>query len=270
MSNRLKHKELRGRFSVGALILTLAVSAGAFGCTTNHVQSAGEPATITLAGGSAASPAVIRPATAGAAPMISTGAVDPSVDAIAVLEANRGYQGRVLGPAAPGNTTVGISQQFATGQFVPPAVYLGAPQTINSSINSVAVPAIVSGAGEGVAVAAGIGGGLVASASAAPVVTNGVVPGANFGVTGVSNATATGIAGTATPATNIAGGTNLVAGTAVASAPNTASTVLATPAFGTSARLNVNTSPVVGTRAATSVRVETSSSGRTVVTNSNP
>lgn len=269
MSNHLKNQELRGRFSVGALILTLAVSAGAFGCTTNHVQSAGEPATITMAGGSAASRAVITPATAGAPPMISTGAVDPSVDAIAVLEASRGYQGRVLGPAAPGNNTVGISQQYATGQFVPPAVYLGAPQTINSSISSVAVPAVVSGAGEGAVVAAGMGGGLVASATAAPVVPNALNTGANFGVTGASNATATGIAGSATPATSIAGGTNLVAGTAIASAP-TASSVLATPTIGTSARLNVNTSPVVGTRSATGVRVETSSSGRTVVTNSNP
>ncbi len=246
MSNRLKNRELRGRFSVGALILTLAVSAGASGCTTNHVQSAGEPATITMAGGSAAPRAVITPATAGAPPMISTGAVDPSVDAIAVLEANRGYQGRVLGPAAPGNNAVGISQQYATGQFVPPAAYLGAPQTINSSVNSVAVPAIVSGAAEGVAV---VEGGFVASATAAPVVPNTAVTGANFGVTGVSNATATGIAGSATPA---------------------ASSVLATPTLGTSARLNVNPPPVVGTRAATGVRVETSSSGRTVVTNSNP
>src|SRR5688500_7615889 len=141
MSNLLKTDELRGRLSVGALIPTLAVSAGAFGCTTNHVQRAGEPAMMTMAGGSAASRAVITPATAGAPPMISS-AVDSSVDAIAVLEASRGYQGRVLGPAAPGNNAAGISQQHATGQFVPPAAYLGAPSTINSSINSVGgVPA---------------------------------------------------------------------------------------------------------------------------------
>lgn len=248
MSNQLKNQELRRRFSAGALILTMAVSAGAFGCTTNHVQRAGEPATITMAGGSAASRAVITPATAGAPPMISTGAVDPSVDAIAVLEANRGYQGRVLGPAAPGNNAAGISQQYATGQFVSPAA-LGAAPTVNSSVNAASgVPAIVSGAGEVVAVGVGVGGGLVASATAAPVLPNTVVTGANFGVTGVSNATATGIAGAATPA----------------------STVLATPTTGTSARLNVNTTAAVGTRAATGVRVETSPAGRTVVTNSNP
>lgn len=246
MSNQLKKRELRGRFSVGALILTVAISGGAFGCTTSHLQTAGEPATITMAGGSAASRAVITPATAGAPPMISTGAVDPSVDAIAVLEANRGFQGRVLGPAAPGNTTAGTSQQIATGQFVPPAVYLGVPQTINSSISSVPVPAIVSGAGEGVLV--GVGGGLVASATTAPVLPNTVVTGANFGVTGASNATATGIAGAATPITN----------------------VLATPTIGTAARLNVDNTAIAATRAATAVRVETSTSGRTVVTNSNP
>ena len=200
MSNQLKNRELRGRFGVGALILTMAISAGATGCSTHYVQSAaGEPATITTAGGSAASRAVITPATAGAPPMIS-GAVDPSVDAIAVLEASRAFQGRVLGPAAPGDNTAGISQQYATGQFVPPAVYLGG----------------------------------------------------------------------ATPTMSIAGGTNLVVGTGVAAAPATGSTVLATPTLGTSARLSVNTTAVVGTPAATGVRVETSPAGRTVVTNSKP
>lgn len=235
MSNQLKNRELRRRLSVSALILTMALSAGAFGCTTNHVQSAGEPATTPMAGGSAASRAVITPATAGAPPMISA-AVDPSVDAIAVLEASRGFQGRVLGPAAPGSNSAGIPQQYATGQFVPPAVHLGS---------------------------------LVASATAAPVQPGTTVAG-NFGVTGVSNATATGIAGGAMPPANIAGGTNLVVGTGIAAAPATASSVLATPTLGTSARLNVNNPAAVGTGAATGVRLETSPTGGTVVTNSKP
>lgn len=242
MSNQLKINHLRGRFNVGALILTTALSAGAWGCTTNHLQSAGEPATITMTGGSAASRGVIKPATAGAPPMISTGAVAPSVDAIAVLEANRGFQGRLLGPAAPGNNSAGISQRKATGQSVPASMAGG-----------------------------GVAGGLVASASTAPVLSDNGAPSANFGVTGVSNTAATMIAGTTMPTTSIAGGTNLAVGTGVVSAaPTAASSVLATPTHGASARLNVDNTAAAATRGSTGVRLVTSSTGRTVVTNSNP
>jgi hypothetical protein len=173
--------------------------------------------------------------------MISA-AVDPGVDAIAVLEASRGFEGRVLGPASPGNGTT-TSQQVATGQFISPAVNL---VPVGSAVGSVV---------GGTSVVAGV--------------TSPAASGANFGVTGLSNATATGIAATTTPGTNmtaatIAGGTGLpVTGTGVAP-------VLSAPTAGTNARLSVDNTAVAATRSGPTVRVETAPSGGTVVTNSNP
>ena len=261
MSNLLKIQASSGRFGMGALVVILALTAGAFGCTSNYVERAGDPAIVTPSSGSLASAAVTLPGTASAVPMIS-GGVDPAIDAIAVLEANRGFEGRVLGPAAPGNG-VSLSQQYATGQFTPPAAYLGAAPTVNRSVNSDPVPAIVSGAGvNGVVVNAGTS--VAASAVVAPGLPNSVAAGTNFGVTGVSNATATGIAGSATPAP-LSGTTVLGTGTGVTVAPTSLSSVAATPALGTSPRLNIG-----NPAATTGVRVETSATGRTVVTNSNP
>src|SRR5687767_1930668 len=229
MSNLLKIQGSSGRVGIGALVMTLALTAGAFGCTSNYLDRPGEPAIVTPSGGSFASAAATLPGTA-AVPMTS-GGVDASVDAIAVLEANRGFEGRVLGPAAPGNG-VSVSQQYATGQFIPPAAHLGAAPTINRSVNSGAVPAIVSGAGlDGVVINAATG--VAASAAVAPVLPNTAAAGANFGVTGVSNATATGIAGSSAPSTSFAGRT-AVPGTGPTVAPTALSSVAATPALGTS------------------------------------
>ena len=256
MSNLLKSKTSSGRFGIGALVVTVALTAGAFGCTTTVVDRAGEPVIVTPGGGSVASVAATLPGTASAVPMIS-GGVDASVDAIAVLEANRGFEGRVLGPAAPGSNGVSLSQQYSTGQFIPPAAVLGASPTINRSVNSDAVPAIVSGAAlDGVVVNTGTG--VAASAVVAPATNTAA---ANFGVTGVSNTTATGIAGPVIPSTT----TTMLAGAGVTVAPTALSSVAATPALGTSPRLNIG-----NPAASTSVRVETSATGRTVVTNSNP
>ena len=257
MSNLLKLQTSSGRFGISALVMTLALTAGALGCTSTYADRAGGPVMITPAGGSVASAAATLPGTASAVPMIS-GGVDASVDAIAVLEANRGFEGRVLGPAAPGSSGVSLSQQYATGQFIPPAAVLGASATVNRSVNSDAVPAIVSGAGlDGVVVNTGTG--VAASAVVAPAINTAA---ANFGVTGVSNTTATGIAGPVSPSTM---NTTMLAGAGVTVVPTALSSVAATPALGTSPRLNIG-----NPAASTSVRVETSATGRTVVTNSNP
>lgn len=227
--------------SLKTIALTLALTAGALGCATGHVPSSGDPVLVTPAGGSVISSAVTTPGSAGPAPMIST-AVDPGVDAIAVLEANRGFEGRVLGPASPGNA-VTAPQQNATGQFISPAVSL---VPVGTSAGSLVGGSVVGGS-----------------------VTSPTASGANFGVTGVSNATATGIAGTTTPATNmtattIAGGAGLpVTGTGVAP-------VLSAPNAGTNARLSVDNTAVAATRSGPTVRVETAPGGGTVVTNSNP
>ena len=273
MSKRLNQNKLRGRMSVHALVITLSLSLAAFGCTTNHYPSAGEPVTMPAAGGSVAPTLSTTPGSAGPAiptTMISA-AVDPSLDAIAVLEANRGYQGRVLGPASPGPGT-GISAQQRTGQFISPSIYANPQLTINSSLSSQPVPAIVSGSADGgAAVVATPGAGvLFADSVGAPALSNlgdAATTGANanFGVTGLSNTTATGVTNSTLATTNIASGTNQVVGTGLVAAPSTASSVLATPTLGTVGRLNVDNTAIART-SATPVRVETTS-GRVTVTN---
>lgn len=263
MSKALKQNNLRGRWSVPALSLTMTLSLAAFGCTTNQFRTAGEPALGSRAGGSVTPSLSTTPGSAGSAipaTMISA-AVDPVVDAIAVIEADRAYQGRVLGPAAPGNGAPSVSQQVTTGQFISPSVLANPQMTVNSSVSSVPVPAIVSGAAGGDAGAIFTG----AVAANGAVVANGGVTGnavagttgnvglanvgnaattaganANFGATGLSNTTATGLTNATTAGTNIATGTNAVVSTGAAAAPATASSVLATPTLGTSPRLNVD------------------------------
>lgn len=225
------------------LVLTLAVSASAIGCATNS-RTAGDPIRVTPAGGSGIASGTTTYGTAGAVPMISA-AVDPSVDAIAVLEANRGFEGRILGPAAPG-TPAASSQQGATGQFVSPASNL--------------LPA-------GAFVGSAVGGSPVTGFSSGATVNPANAVGTNFGVTGLSHATATGIAATTTPGTNmtasaIAGGAGMpLQGTGV-------SPVLSAPSAGTNTRLSGGASAAARTLPA--VRLETAPNGGTVVTNSRP
>lgn len=214
MSKSLNEKKLRARFRTGTLAVAMSLSLAAFGCTTNQNMTSGEPQMMRPAGGSVTPSLSATPGVAGSSrPTMVSGGVDRSVDAVAVLEANRGFQGRVLGPAAPGNGGPSISAQYATGQFVPPAAFLGAQPTVNRSIGSDAVPAIVSGAGEvsgaGVLSAAAVGSGITAAATTGGVANAGTtadVTNANFGVTGESNTTATGLAGSTMAATNV--GTN--------------------------------------------------------------
>lgn len=263
MSKALKQNDLRRRWSVPALSLTMTISLAAFGCTTNQFRTAGEPAAGTRAGGSVTPSMSTTPGSAGRAipaTMISA-AVDPVVDAIAVIEADRAYQGRVLGPAAPGNGAPSLSQQIATGQFISPSVLANPQMTVNSSVSSAPVPAIVSGAagGDAGAVFTGavtangavagnalagnaIGGATTGNFGLANVGNAGTTVGtnANFGATGLSNTTATGLTNVTTAATSIGTGTNVAVSTGAAAAPATASSVLATPTLGTSPRLNVD------------------------------
>ena len=274
MSKALKQNDLRARSGVRALAVTMTLSLAAFGCTTNQFQTAGEPWPASRAGGSVTPSMSTTPGSAGPsipATMVS-GAVDPVVDAMAVIEADRSYDGRVLGPAAPGSGAPSVSQQIATGQFISPAVLANPQTTVNRSVSSGPVPAVVSGgtvdAGAvfggaivGDAVTGGVIGnagvvnvgnanvgatglsnttatGITGATSAATTVGTGA--GVNFAPTGVSNTTATGITNATTAATNIGTGTNALVSTGAAAAPATASSVLATQTFGTSPRLNVD------------------------------
>ncbi|HUP46276.1 MAG TPA: hypothetical protein VM779_12265 [Thermoanaerobaculia bacterium] len=229
----------------------------AFGCATNQFSSAGDPLRATPAGGPMIPSASSTPGSSGPAipvTMISS-AVDRSVDAIAVLEGNRGFEGRVLGPAAPAEQTT-VTRQV-TGQFIPPSAYGNRQMTINSSIGSPSsVAAIVSGAAgdSGVGAAPGVFFGNAAVLPQAGNVATSTGLNTSVGVTGLSNTTATGVAG----------GTSLMLGTRVTAAPATISSVQATPIIGTAGRLNVDT--VVARTATTPVRVETTS-GRVTVTN---
>ncbi|HEX6178826.1 MAG TPA: hypothetical protein VF057_10745, partial [Thermoanaerobaculia bacterium] len=212
MSKSLKQKSLRGRMRTGVLALTMSLSLAAFGCTTNQTMTSGEPDMARPAGGSVTPSLSTTPGSASASiPSMVSGGVDASVDAEAVLEANRGFEGRVLGPAAPGDGTSQQTQQtaqVATGQYLAPAALVNPISTVNSSVNSDGVGqsvAIVSGAGEGVSGATGItaagtlAGTTAAATTGATTLANvgnagtTAASNANFGATGLSNTTATGL-----------------------------------------------------------------------------
>ena len=251
MSKALKQNDLRARSSVRLLAVTMTLSLAAFGCSTNQFQTGGEPWPASRAGGSVTPSMSTTPGSAGPsipATMVS-GAVDPVVDAVAVLEANRSFDGRVLGPAAPGNGAPSVSQQVATGQFISPAVLANPQLTVNRSVSSAPVPVVVSGgtadagaAFGGAIVGDAVVGGTTADVGLANVGNAGTTVGtnANFGATGLSNTTATGITNATTAATSIGTGTNAVVSTGAAAAPSTASSVLATQTLGTSPRLSVD------------------------------
>ena len=255
MSKSLNSKSLRERLATGVLAVTMSLSLAAFGCSTNQTMSAGEPEMARPAAGAVTPSMSTTPGSAGTSiPSMVSGGVDASVDAEAVLEANRGFEGRVLGPASPGDGT-SQSMQMATGQYVPPAALINPTSTINSSVLSDGVgqtTAIVSGAGEGIGAAAGFTAAGVVTGTSAAATTGGTglasignagttaAANANFGATGLSNTTATGLTNTTAAATNIAGGTNTSVSTGAAAAPSIASSVLASRTLGTSARLNTD------------------------------
>src|SRR6202030_402615 len=80
-------------------------------------------------------------------PPMSSSYITPSgprvdVDALAILAAEQGFRGRVLGPVDPGGYQQGVT--VATGQFVSPANQVLPQSTVNSSINSDPTPVISS------------------------------------------------------------------------------------------------------------------------------
>ena len=111
----------------------LAMTLTTFGCTTNQNAGYGEPSRTPAAGpmapSSTATPGSSSGTTGIPVTMVSSygmpaTSLSTGVDAIAVLEANRGYQGRVLGPADPGgpivvNGQVGVNQLSSQTQSTP-------------------------------------------------------------------------------------------------------------------------------------------------------
>lgn len=250
MRNALKRNEVRaglGRRLFAAT--TLVVSMAAFGCTTNQNRASGEPAMNVTPAGPAAPNLTITPGTSSTTPppMVSA-AVDPSVDAIAVLKANEAYRGKVLGTAVEGTNPQGggASLQQVTGQYISPAALANPQSTVNSSASSAPVPGIQSGAADLGVVAVPSGTGLSAAVTTAPAVS----PATTNTVTApATNTATTGISGTTQPMTSGGAGTNVVVGTGLVSAPAAAANVLATPTTGINSGATATaTTPATSTR----------------------
>lgn len=266
MRNVLKTDKFRARRAARSLAaLTLAVSMAAFGCTTNQNRASGEPAMNTTPAGSATPHVTTTPGTSSATtppPMVSA-AVDPSVDAIAVLKANEGFRGKNLGAAVPGTNPQGggASLQQVSGQFISPSVLANPQNTVNSSVSSAPVPGIESGAaGDGGALIAVPGGtGLSGAVTAGPTVAPSTTPGAgvvspsstNTVTSPATNTATSGATATTQAATSVATGTNVVVGTGLVNAPAIAGSVLATPTTGINAERATLTAPATVSAPAT-------------------
>jgi hypothetical protein len=246
MRKVLNTRKFRARHGLrGIAAVTLAVSMAAFGCTTNQNRASGEPTMNTTPAGTAAPASTTTPGTSSTPttppPMVSA-AVDASVDAIAVLKANEGFQGKVLGTAVAGNHPQGggASLQQVSGQFISPSVLANPQNTVNSSLSSAPVPGIQSGAaGDGAVLAVPSGTGLSAAVTTAPTVAPATTAGAgivapattNTVTSPATNTVTTGISGSTQPTTSVGSG-NVVVGTGLVSAPAASGSVLATPTTG--------------------------------------
>ena len=122
---------------------SLAVSLAMFGCTSNQWNAEGQATRVT--------PAIqsVNPSTTYGSypPMASSyssqAAPHVNTDALAVVAADRGFRGYVLGPVNPDGAQQGVT--VANGQFESPANSALPQATVNSSINSQPVPAITNG-----------------------------------------------------------------------------------------------------------------------------
>jgi len=142
----LKETNAVGWLTAASLAVTLAM----FGCTSNQYAGNGQPTRVTptmdtvnhsmtygsSSGTEGTPPPMASSYTAPAAPSVN-------VDALAVLAADRGFRGYVLGPVNPGGVQQGVA--VSSGQFESPANAVLPQSTVNSSINSQPVPAITGG-----------------------------------------------------------------------------------------------------------------------------
>lgn len=249
----------------GLAAITLIGSLALFGCSTNKYPGNGEPGMSAPAAGPVAPNATSTPgSSSGSSPtpqaMISSSpaaGISASDDAIAVLKADEGYRGKVLGPAAPGTGAPSQSMQYPTGQFVSPSMYVNPQVTVNSSISSPPTPAIVSGAGEGVGgavLAIPATTGVTAAAVAAPAVAAPVATGVT--TSAITNARAT-------PITNAGGLATVQApavNTGLTTAQAAASSAAATPILSTVGPVTqANNSAITGTNAGGGTLVTTAS-----------
>jgi len=240
--------ERRGlRFlGVASLVLTFA----AFGCTTTRY---GEPTSLSPSYGP-----VNHGVMPGSTPMASsyTGISRVNVDALAILAAEQGFQGRVLGPVNPGGVQIGVPIQPTGGQFVSPALITNPQSTVNSSISSNPTPVISSGTtGIGVSIAAT--GNTVIATTAATGTTIGTTA-TTAGTTIAGSAAFSPVLMNSTPAPQATG----------TGATSKRTTAKSTTASATTARTSTSKTTNVAMRSGVSpIRIETGSKGQVTVTN---
>ena len=194
-------------------IFTLVLTFAAFGCTTNRYPGSGEPASVMPSYGAPNQSATPGSSygTEGIPPMASsyTGITRVNTDALAVLAAEQGFRGRVLGPVNPAGVQVAVPNQL-TGQLVPPALIVNPQDTINSSVSSpygsVGVTGGSVGSGQAVSLSASAAGSAPATAgSAAVAATTAPYSQAVTGAIGVAGTTATTAAASTTAAMSARG-----------------------------------------------------------------
>ena len=267
---------------------SLAVSLAMFGCTSNQYAGNGEPARATpmmdnhnhsMTYGSSSG-------TEGTPPPMASSYSNPvaphvNTDALAVLAADRGFRGYVLGPSNPGGSEQGVT--IASSQFQSPANAVLPQSTVNSSINSEPVPAITGG---DIAVASGttatspistlIGGGATAATTTTTATTT-----TNAATSALTTSTgASTVAGSAafspvlmnsTPAPQATGTTGPTLRTVVATGSvvtgNSATASTGNTAARTSAIRTTTGTATVSGRAVTGIQLQTSQSGGIVMTN---
>ena len=203
------------KFSGTLLSATLAVTLAAFGCSSNQYAGNGEPSSVTPTINS-----VNHSSTPGSSsgsvgiPPMSSSYISPSaprvnVDALAILAAEQGFRGRVLGPVDPGGYQQGVT--ISSGQFVSPANQVLPQSTVNSSINSDPTPVISSGVGDGISIAANS-----SPAAAATTAATGALTASTAGTTVASSASFSPALMNSTPAPQATGTTNATLPTLVA------------------------------------------------------
>lgn len=214
-----------------ALLVTLTFSLAGLGCSANQAPAGTSAPAVSSSSGTSVKPA----------PMVS-GAVDPGVDAMAILKANEGYQGRNLGPAAPAS-----GGQQTSGQAV-----TSSPQVMSASAGSSQGETVVSGSGGGLAVGTNTGAVLTAQGMS-NAATTGIVPTRATGSVTTSNATAANTA--------VVAGATPVAGTSTVSAPVAAAS---------RTRPTAASAPATSATASQGTRIVTGADGRQVMTNAAP
>jgi len=234
------------KFSGTLLFATLAVTLAAFGCSSNQYAGNGQPSSElpTINSVNHSSTPGSSSGTEGIPPMsssyIAPSAPRVNVDALAILAAEQGFRGRVLGPVDPGGYQQGVT--ISGAQFVSPANQVLPQSTVNSSINSQPTPVITSGVGDGITIAANSSP-AAATTAAAPAVTTGAAP-ATTAATGALTASTAGttVASSAsfspalmnsTPAPQATGTTN-------ATLPTLVATGRATPSNGIQIQTGAN------------------------------